>query len=85
MKATIFYNNDHTNIIISDPDITSEKYKEKHIHTTTTSQYLSYRKNNKVTNTTPYNTHSSEQTLLRQMHTKLTQLRANKSPLLQST
>ena len=47
------------------------------VHTTITSQYLSSRKNNKVTNTTPYDIHSSEQTLSRHMCTKLAQLRAN--------
>ena len=80
MKATIFHNNEHTNIIISEPDITAKECREnlKHIHTTVTSQYLSSRKNNKVTNTTPYDIHSSEQSLLHHMHTKLAQLRANK-------
>ena len=47
------------------------------VHTTITSQYLSSRKNNKVTNTTPYDIHLSEQTLPRHMCTKLAQLRAN--------
>ena len=86
MKATIFYNNEHTNIITSEPDITPEECREdlKHIHITITSQYLSSRKNNNVTNTTPYDIHSSEQTLPHHMHTKLPQLRANKLPLLQS-
>ena len=48
MKTTFFYNNEHTNIIISDQNITIKEYKEnlKHIHTTITSQYLSPRKNN---------------------------------------
>ena len=38
MKTTIFYNNEHTNIIISKPDITPEECREnlKHIHTTFT-------------------------------------------------
>ena len=45
---------------------------------------LSYRKNNKVTNTTPYDIHLSEQTLPRHMRTKLAEVRANKSPLLQN-
>ena len=64
IKATIFHNNKHTNIIISKPDITPKECREnlKHIHTTITSQYLSFRKNNKVTNTTPYDNFSSEQT-----------------------
>ena len=85
MKATIFQNNEHTNII-SEPDITPEECREnlKHIHTIITSQYLSSRKNNKVTNTTPYDIHLSEQTLPCHMRTKLEQLRVNKSPLLQS-
>ena len=86
MKATIFHTNEHTNIIVSKPEITSEEYKEnlKHIHTTITSQYLSSRKSNKVTYTRPYDIHSSEQTLLCHMRTKLAQLRANKSSFLQS-
>ena len=35
MKATIFHNNEHTNIIISKSDITPEKCREnlKYIHT----------------------------------------------------
>ena len=63
MKTIIFHNNEHTNIIILEPDITSEKCRKnfKHIHTTSTSQYLNSRKNNKVTSTTSYEIHSSEQ------------------------
>ena len=40
MKATLFHNNEHTKIIMSDPNITTEKCREnlKHIHTTITSQ-----------------------------------------------
>ena len=85
IKATIFHNNEHINMIVSESDITSGKCREnlKHIHTTT-SQYFSSRKNNKVTNTTPYDIHLSKQTLPYHMRTKLVQLRANKSPLLQS-
>ena len=81
IKATIFHNNEHTNIIISDLKIPPGKCREnlKHIYTTITSQYLSL--NNKVTDTTPYDIHSSEQTLPCHMHTKLAWLRANKSPL----
>ena len=47
MKATTFHNNEHTNIIISKPNITPKECREdlKHIHTTITSQYLSSRKN----------------------------------------
>ena len=39
-KVTMFHINEHTNIIISELDITPEEYKEnlKHIHTTITSQ-----------------------------------------------
>ena len=86
MKATIFHNNEQTNIIISKPDITPEECREnlKHVHTTITSQYLSFRKNNKVSITTPHDIHLSKQALPRYMRTKLAQLRANKSPLLQS-
>ena len=49
MKATIFHNNEHTNIIISKLDITPQECREnlKHIHTAINSQYLSSRKNNK--------------------------------------
>ena len=86
MKTIVFHNNKHTNIIILKPDITSEEFREnfKHIHTAITSQYLSSRKSNKVTSTTSYDICLSEQTLPRHMRTKLAQLRANKSPLLQS-
>ena len=54
IKATIFYNKEHTNIIKTrhKPDECRENLK--HIHTTITLQYLNFRKNNKVTNTTPY-------------------------------
>ena len=50
MKATVFYNNEHTNIIISKPYITPEKCRGnlKHIHTAITSQYLSSRKKTKL-------------------------------------
>ena len=53
MKATIFHNNKHTNIIILKPNITPEECREnlKHIYTTITSQYLNFRKNNKFANT----------------------------------
>ena len=62
MKITIFYNNEHFNIIISDLNITTEECREnlKHIHTTIISQYLDSRKNNHVTNTRPYDIHLSE-------------------------
>ena len=82
MKATTFHNNEHTNIIISKPDITPKECREnlKHIHATITSQYLSSRKNKKVTITTPYDIHLSELILPRHMCAKLPQLRANKSP-----
>ena len=65
MKATIFYNNEHTNIIISKPEITPEECKEnlRHIHPVITSQYFSSRKNNQITTTTPYDIHLSEQAL----------------------
>ena len=87
IEATILHNNEHTNIIISEPDITPEECREslKHIHTTITSQYLSFRKNNKVTNTTPYDILSSKQTLPHHMHTKLGQLKANKLPFFKVT
>ena len=83
MKASIFHNNEYTNIVMSEPNIIPEECREnlKHIHTL---QYLSTRKNNKITNTTSHNIYSSEQTLPCYMHTKLAQLRASKLPLLQS-
>ena len=72
MTSTIFHNNEHTNVI-SKVHLTPEECKEnlKHIHTTIISQYLSSRKNNKVTNTTLHDIHSSEQTLPHHKHTKL--------------
>ena len=86
MKATIFHNNEHTNIITSDPDITPEECRAnlRSIHTTITSQYLNSRNHNKVTNTTPLDIHPTEQTLPRHLRTRLAQLRTNKSPLLHS-
>ena len=84
MKSTIFQNYDPTNIIISEPDITSEKCTtSKHVHTTTTSQYVSLKKK-KITHTTLHEIHSSKRTLQHHMHTKLAQLRAKKSLLLQN-
>ena len=73
MKATIFHNNKHNDIIISKLDIIPEECREnlKLIHTTITSQYFSSRKNNKVTNPTAYDIHLSEQTLPCHMPTKL--------------
>ena len=84
-KSPTFHNNDHINIIISDPDITPDECKEnlQHIYTTITSQYLSFIKNTKVTNITPHIIYS-KQTLSHYMCTKLAQLRVNKSPLLQN-
>ena len=72
MKATIFHSNEHTNIIISKPDITTVECREniKHIHITITSQYLSSKKTTKLL-TTPYSNHSSEQILPHHMRTKL--------------
>ena len=56
MKAIIFHNNKHANIIISKQDITSEECREnlKHICTTITSQYLTLEKNNKAKLLTPH-------------------------------
>ena len=50
MKATIFHNNEHTNIIISKVDITTEKCREKleHIYTIITSLYLDLEKKTKL-------------------------------------
>ena len=66
MKATIFHNNEHTSIIILEPDITPGKCREnlKHIHTIITSQYLSYRKTTKSLTPHPMTfIYSSEQAL----------------------
>ena len=88
MKATIFHNNEQTNIIIAEPDITPEECRENlnHMLTTITSQYLSLRKNKKLSNPTSYDIYSLDliETLPCHMHTKLAQFRANKSLLLQS-
>ena len=85
MKITIFHNNEHTYVIISESNLTPKEYIEniKHIWNIITSQYLSS-KNNKVTNSTLYDIHSTEQSLPHYMHTKLAQLTANKSPFFQS-
>ena len=45
IKTIIFYDNEHTNIIILEPDITPVECREnlKYIHTIITLQYLSSR------------------------------------------
>ena len=63
MKVTFFLNNDHTNIIISDSDVTPEECKEN-LKSFTILQF----QKNKVSNSTSYNIYSSEQTLPRHMH-----------------
>ena len=85
MKITIFHNNEHTYIIILKPTLTPKEYigNIKHIWNIINSQYLSS-EINKVTNSTLYGIYSTEQSLPHYMHTKVAQLRANKSPLLQS-
>ena len=85
MKATIFHNNEHTNIIISKPEIETVECREniKNIHITIASKYLSSKKTTKLL-TTPYSNHSLEQILPRHMRTKLSQFRANKLPLMKS-
>ena len=72
-KPQSVINNEHINIIISEPDITTEECREnlKHIHSSITSQYFSSGKNNKVTNITSYDIHSLKQTLQGHIHTKL--------------
>ena len=100
MKATILHNNEHTNIIISDPDITPAQCKLKItsntftlplFHTTSDPEKI-----NKVTKTIPHDIHLlntnrhnikpalSKQTLSRHNRTKPAQLRVNKSPLTHS-
>ena len=73
-------------IIILESDITPKECREnlKCIYTTIPSQHFSSRKINKVINNTPYEIQSLVQRLSCHMHTKLAQLRANRSPLLQS-
>ena len=80
MKVTIFHDDEHTKIIISKLDITPEERKETSNTFTllTPHNIFVLEKTNKVTNTTPYDIHSSEQTLPRHMRTKLAQPRANK-------
>ena len=65
IKITIFHNNEKINIVISEPNITIEECRKnlKYIHTTISLQYFGSKKNNKVTNTTPYDIHSSKQKL----------------------
>ena len=55
MKATVFYNNEHINIIISKPDITPEECKKtSNIFTLPSPCNTSVlEKNNKVNNTDP--------------------------------
>ena len=85
-KTTNFHNNEHTNIIISESDITFEECREnlKHIHTIITSNTFVTERITKLLKSHSTDIHSSKQTLPRHMRTKLAQLRANKSPLLQS-
>ena len=73
-------------LIISKLDIAPKECRKnfKHIHTTITSLNFNFRKNNEVTNITPCDIHSSEQSLPRHMLTKLAQFRAKKPRLLQS-
>ena len=87
MKATIFYNNEHTNIIISKPDIAPEEYRENliHIHTIPSPHNTSVlEKAIKLLTPHPMTFIYQNKTLTHHMCTKLAQLRANKSPLLQS-
>ena len=86
MKATIFHNNEYTDKIVTDLDITIEECKTnlRCIHTSITSEYLSSRNNNKVTNSKSLAIYPSEQTLPRNIRTRLAQLRTNKLPLLRS-
>ena len=72
MNATICHNKKHINIIIiiTDPDLTFEKYKKSLTH----SCYLISRKNNKITEAKPHNKNLSEQTLACHMRTKLVQI-----------
>ena len=79
MKATIFHNNEHPNIIISKLDITSKE--TSNTFTLPSPCNTSFLQKKKATNTTLYEIHSSEQTLLCHMHRKPAELRANKSPL----
>ena len=80
MKSTIFHNNDHTNIIILDPDITPEECKENLTHTHCHHLIILFRKNNQGTNTITQDIYQnkSEQTY----HitcTKFAQLKVNQS------
>ena len=86
MKATIFHNNKHINIINSKPNITQRNVeKTSNTYTLPSPHNTSVlEKPTKFTNTTPYDIHLSEQTFPCHMCTKPAQLRANKSPLLQS-
>ena len=65
------------------PDECRKKKKNLNTFALSSPQYLSSRKKKKTTKllTTPYDIHSSEQTLPRHMRTKLAQLKANESSL----
>ena len=86
MKATIFHNNEHTNILISKPNITPEECQEnlKHIHTIVTSQYLSSKKTTKLLTPHPmtFIHQNKHYHVMCRVCTELAQLRANKSALL---
>ena len=85
-NPTYFYNNDHTDTIISDPDLISDYFKEnfKHIHPIIISQYPSLKKNNKITNNTPYNIYLLKRNIITSHAYKVTQIRTNKSLLWQN-
>ena len=86
MKQTIYHNNNYTTNIPTTPDIIPEQTRTNlsSIHTQIVADYLTNRKHNKITNTTPLTIHKSEKSLPRRTRTRLAQLRTGKSPILQA-
>ena len=86
MKATIFHNNEHVKITISKPAMTPEKCSKTylHYHHLTREKISVLEKITKLPTPHPMTFIYQKKILPSHMHTKLPQLRANKSPLLQA-
>ena len=87
MKPTTFNNHRYTTNIPTDPcTVTAAAIKAnmRDIHTSTVSQHLAARNNNKILLTHQLQVSSTEENLPRPTHCTLAQLRTNKSPFLLS-
>ena len=86
MKQAIFHNNNFTSDIKTESNITPEEtaVNSKNLHTKIVHEYLTTRNHNKITNSIAPDIHPSEETLPRATRTLLAQVRAGKSPLLQT-